>query len=145
MSASSGGGPPLEKLLTLVRSALAGALATLADVATLALLVHFARVSPHAANVPALLVGGVVNFVGNRHFAFEGAREGHLGKQALGYTVVEVCALVLNGLLFDGALRFVPALGPGYLAVRLVTSHVVFLGFSYPLWRRVFRAKRAPA
>jgi putative flippase GtrA len=96
------------------------------------------HVDPRVANVPALLVGGVVNFLGNRHYAFR-AREGHLGKQAVGYTAVELVALALNGLLFDAVLRAEPQTAHFYWLVRLATSHAVFLGWSYPLWRQVFR------
>jgi hypothetical protein len=30
-----------------------------------------------------------------------------------------------------------------YALVRLVTSHAVFLGWSFPLWRRVFAVRAA--
>ena len=89
-------------------------------------------------NVPALVVGGVANFVGNRHFAFR-ARGGSLTRHALGYTAVEVVALVLNGVLYDLALRVFPGALHLYWLVRIVTSHLVFLCWSYPLWRKVFR------
>jgi hypothetical protein len=35
-------------------------------------------------------------------------------------------------------LRLFPLTADAYWVVRLVTSHVVFLCWSYPLWRRVF-------
>jgi len=127
-----------KKVTQLLRAGVAGAAATGSDLATLALLVSVLHVDPHVANVPALLVGGIVNFLGNRHFAFR-ARAGHVGKQAMGYTVVEIVALVLNGLLYDLALRAIPGAAHVYWLVRLATSHAVFLGWSYPLWRRVFR------
>jgi putative flippase GtrA len=127
-----------HKLLRLLRAGLAGIAATASDLATLALLVSALHVNPRIANVPALVVGGVVNFIGNRHYAFRAA-SGHLGKQAIGYTAVEVTALALNGFLFDTVLRAVPAAAHVYWLVRLATSNAVFLAWSYPLWRRVFR------
>ena len=127
-----------KKVAELLRAGIAGVAATGADLATLAVLVSLVHVDPHVANVPALLVGGVVNFLGNRHFAFR-ARTGHVGKQAVGYTVVEVVALALNGVLYDLALRAIPGAAHLYWLVRLATSHAVFLGWSFPLWRRVFR------
>lgn len=102
------------------------------------------RVDPRLASAPALVAGGVANFFLNRHFAFR-ARRGHLGKQAVGYTVVEIAALVLNGVLYDLVLRLVPHAAAWYWALRLVTTNVVFLGFSYPLWRRVFSVPREDA
>jgi putative flippase GtrA len=128
------------KLFRLLRAAVAGAAATASDLATLTLLVSVLHVSPRLANVPALFVGGIVNFVGNRHYAFRAAC-GHLGKQAVGYTVVEVTALALNGFLYDTVLRSFPGASHVYWLVRLATSHAVFLAWSYPLWRRVFRVR----
>jgi putative flippase GtrA len=126
------------QLFKLLRAGVAGGLATLSDLATLTVLVGIFHVDARVASIPALIVGGVVNFVGNRYFAFRAAN-GHLGRQAAGYTVVELVALALNALLYDLALRLVPGLRPFYWLVRLVASHLVFLGFSYPLWQRVFR------
>jgi putative flippase GtrA len=111
--------------------------------ATLTLLVSVAHWPPRSANVPALVIGGVVNFVGNRRYAFH-ACQGNAAKQALGFSVVEAIALGLNGVLYDLVLRLVPAATAAYWLVRLATTNVVFLLWSYPLWRRVFRV-RSPA
>ncbi len=131
------------KLLTLLRAGVAGLAATAADLATLTVLVSVPHVDPRLASLPALLVGGVVNFLGNRHFAFR-ARDGNVGKQVAGYTAVEIVALAVNGLLYDTVLRLVPGARAAYWLVRLVTSHAVFLGWSYPLWRRVFAVRVTP-
>jgi putative flippase GtrA len=124
--------------MRILRSFVAGAGATLVDLAVLAILVSGLGFAPRVANVPALVAGGIVNFIGNRHFAFR-AGDGPLAKQALGYGAVEVVALVLNGLLFELVMRALPGHPGWYAVVRLVTSHVVFLAWSYPLWRLVFR------
>ena len=112
-----------DRIFETLRAGAAGIAATAADLAVLTLLV----------------AGGVVNFVGNRHFAFR-AQTGPLVRQAILYTLVEVIALALNGLLYDVTLRAFPGARPAYWLVRLVTSHVVFLAWSFPLWRRVFTA-----
>ncbi len=130
----------LEKLLRLARAGIAGVAATLVDVGTLAALVSLLHWDPRAASFPALALGGVANFVGNRHFAFR-AREGSLARQAALYTIVEVLALAFNALLYDAVLRAFPAARPAYWLVRLATSHLVFLAWSYPLWNRVFRVR----
>jgi len=125
-----------------LRALLAGGAATLGDVAVLAVLVSLLGVAPRVASIPALVVGGVVNFLGNRHFAFRAA-QGSLARQAVYYTIVELAALAANGVLFDVVMRLLPAhLAWAYVPVRLVTSHVVFLAWSYPLWRLVFRLPR---
>ena len=126
-----------RRLLELVRAGLAGAAATGVDLATLTLLVSVIGLTPREASVPALVAGGIVNFLGNRHFAFRAA-DGHLAKQAAGYVAVELVALALNALLYDSVLRAFPSVAHVYWLVRLVTSHAVFLFWSFPLWRRVF-------
>jgi putative flippase GtrA len=131
-----------RKLAQLLRAGIAGVAATGSDLATLALFVSVLHVDARLASLPALVVGGIVNFLGNRHFAFR-ARHGDLGKQAVGYTVVELVALGLNGLLYDTVLRTVPGASHVYWLVRLATSHLVFLAWSYPLWRLVFRVRPA--
>ncbi len=131
----------LEQLKRLLRSGAAGLAATAADLATLWLLVAVAGWGPREANVPALLVGGVVNFIGNRVYAFH-ARHGNAAVQALGYTAVEGVALVLNGVLYDFVLREAPGVAAVYWLVRLVTTNLIFLLWSYPLWHLVFRSPR---
>ncbi len=125
------------RLWELLRAGAAGVLATLVDLGVLALLVSVRHWDARHASILALLAGGVANFFGNRNFAFR-ARHGSLARQALGYAVVELVALALNGILYDAVLRTVPASAQAYWAVRLATSHLVFLAWSYPLWRRVF-------
>jgi putative flippase GtrA len=130
---------PRRDPLRVVRALLAGGAATLTDVAILAFLVSVVGVAPRVASIPALVGGGVVNFLGNRHFAFR-ASGGSLARQAVLYTMVELAALAANGVLFDVVMRLLPPeLAWAYVPVRLVTSHVVFLVWSYPLWRLVFR------
>ena len=132
----------LRVLLQTVRAGAAGIFATGIDLATLTFLVSGLHVSPHVANIPALLAGGVANFVGNRYFAFRTGTE-PVVRQAVGYTVVEAVALALNGWLFELALRLFPHATHAYWALRLATSHIVFLLWSYPLWCVVFRARPA--
>jgi putative flippase GtrA len=129
-----------RKITELLRAGIAGIAATAADMLTLTLLVSVAHVHARAASIPALVVGGIVNFVGNRHYAFR-ASAGHVGKQAVGYTAVELVALALNGLLYDTVLRALPGAVHVYWLVRLCTSNLVFLAWSFPLWRRVFRVR----
>jgi putative flippase GtrA len=126
-----------------LRAGVAGIVATAVDVGTLAVLVSGFHVSAHVANVPALVAGGVANFVGNRYFAFRS--RGRIARQALGYTVVELVALALNGWLFEVALRLFPHATNAYWALRLATSHIVFLLWSYPLWCVVFRSSSRAA
>ena len=124
----------------LIRAGAAGIFATAIDLLVLTVLVSGFHVSAEVANVPALVAGGVANFAGNRWFAFR-AHQGSLPKQALGYTVVEIVALAGNGWLFALAMHLFPQASHVYWLVRLVTTHVVFLAWSYPLWCLVFRQR----
>jgi putative flippase GtrA len=135
--------PLPTRALRLLRAGIAGVAATLVDLGVLAVLVSGLHVDPRLASLPALVCGGIANFLGNRHFAFR-ANKGSLARQAVLYTLVEVMALAMNGLLYDTVLRVVPHAADAYWAVRLATSHLVFLAWSYPLWSRVFRPSPAP-
>jgi putative flippase GtrA len=126
-----------QRFATTLRSLLAGGAATLTDLATLAFLVSALGVAPRLASWPALLAGAVVNFVGNRSFAFRA--RGQLGRHVTLFTLVELASLALNAWLFDTAMRAHPWSGAHYALVRLVVCNVVFICFSYPLWTRVFR------
>ena len=127
------------RIQRLLRAGVAGLIATGADLLTLVVLVDVARLSPRAASVPALIAGGIVNFIGNRDFVFN-ARSGNLVKQSMGYIAVELGALALNAMEYDAALRIIPAAARVFWLVRLGTTNLVFLGWSYPLWHDVFRA-----
>ena len=52
--------------------------------------------------------------------------------------LVEVGTLLLNALLFVGLVKLLPL---PYAAVRLFTTFVVFVGFSFPAWHWVFAPK----
>lgn len=125
----------------LLRSLLAGGAATFADLLVLLLAIHALHLDARVASIPALVAGGVVNFLGNRHFAFR-ARAGDVRKQALLYTATEIVALVLNGLLYDVAVRTLHPTAFGIVLTRLLTQNAVFLLWSFPLWRHVFRVEQ---
>jgi putative flippase GtrA len=140
-----------KRLERLLRAGLAGMIATGVDLLTLSLLVTVGHWTPRAASPPALILGGIVNFIGNRDYAFR-AQAGSMRKQAAGYVAVELVALALNGIAYDTVLRAVPQAGHVFWLVRLATTNLVFLAWSYPLWRKVFRVgsrsrtpTRAPA
>jgi putative flippase GtrA len=120
------------------RSTLVGVLATFVDLGLVALAVGALHVAPRAANVPALLAGAVVQFVGNRRFAFR-AGSGSLRRQIALFSLTELAALALNGLLFELVARLVPLGAAGAVATRAITTNAVYVLYSYPLWRRVFR------
>ncbi|MBI2388084.1 MAG: GtrA family protein [Deltaproteobacteria bacterium] len=126
------------KLATLGRSTIVGGAATLTDLLVLFVCMHAFGWSPRVANVPALIAGGVVNFHGNRTFAFR-ATEGRIERQATLFLLSELVTLALNGVLYDLAIRSLHPQPAGAMVIRLITQNVVFLAWSFPVWRLVFR------
>ena len=131
-----------KHLATFARSALTGGAATGVDLGVIAFAVGLLHVSPAAANAPALLAGAVVQFFGNRHFAFRG-QGGSLARQAGLFAVTELVTMALNFLLYHLVVTHV-ALGPaGAVVARAVTTNLVFVLWSYPVWARIFGSRRA--
>ncbi len=128
----------LARLRRLLRGAGVGIAATAADLLVLALLVEGAGMPVTVANVPALLVGAAVQFVGCRHLVFQ-ASGGALGRQIAGFALAEAGTLALNGLAFHLFVTLTPV---PYALARPAGTFLVFVGFSYPVWHLVFRTGR---
>lgn len=124
-----------------VRSALVGIAATGCDLAALLVLVGVFGASELAANVPALLVGAGVQYVGNKYLAFEDRSRDHVRRMTL-FAGVEAGTLALNALGFHVVVTLTSA---PYPLVRALVTLAVYASFSFPLWRRVFRASPWPA
>jgi putative flippase GtrA len=126
---------------TLARSAVVGIAATVVDLLALLVLVQVVGLPPEVANVPALAFGVIAQFVGNKIFAFRcrDARPRVLAAQTGLFAAVEAGALVLNALAFH---LLVASLHVPYPAARLVGSSVVYFGYSYPLWGKIFGKER---
>lgn len=122
---------------TFARSAVVGVLATIVDLAVLAVLVEAAGLSPAWANVPALVAGLAVQFFGNKFFAFSDRSRAYV-RQGSQFILVELGALVLSGLSFHLA---VTMLSIPYALARMVCGGLVYVSYSYPLWRLIFQAK----
>src|SRR5215470_17686531 len=82
-----------------VRSCVVGAGATLADLGALWAMVHGLDLPPTVANVPALLIGVLAQFLGCKLWAFED-RSPAIARQGGQFALVEAGALVLNALVF---------------------------------------------
>jgi putative flippase GtrA len=125
------------RFATFLRSAVAGGAATIADLAVIAFATGVLHASPKAANLPALLVGAVVQFLGNRHFAFR-AGKGSLRRQLGLFAAAEVVTLGLNAALYHVVASIFPLVPLTAVLARAITTNAVFLGWSYPVWKRVF-------
>ena len=126
------------RLATFARSALTGGAATLVDLAVIAFTVGVLHLAPAVANVPALCAGAVVQFFGNRHFAFRGGAGG-LARQAALFAVTEAVTMLLNGVLYHLIVTHVSLGAVGAVLVRAVTTNLVFVLWSYPVWKRIFQ------
>jgi putative flippase GtrA len=116
------------------RSALVGGAATVADLLALVVLVQLLGVPATIANVPALIAGVVVQFFGNKLFAFRDRSRDYARQGAL-FAAVEAGALLLNALAFHLLVTVTPL---PYLAARALGSALVYFVYSYPLWGRIF-------
>jgi len=125
---------------TLVRSAAVGIVATLVDLGALWALVHGAGLHPALANVPALALGLAVQFTGNKLYAFRD-RSRDLARQGARFAAVEAGAFALNALAYHLLVMFTPV---PYPLARLFGSSLVYFGFSFPLWGRIFRPGALP-
>jgi len=132
---------PLDKLARFARASGVGILASALDLAVLTLLVRGFGFSPQEANVPALLCGAVVQFAGARHVVF-GAGGRRMGPQLARFALAELGTLALNALAFALLTRFTPLSFP---LARVASTLLVFVGFSFPAWTRVFRSQPAHA
>ncbi len=128
-----------EKAATLLRSMLSGGAATVVDLLVLGALIEFAHVHAAIANVPAACVGALVSFWGHRSFAFRSM--GPWRRQLALFLVVEAGTLALNAGIFFLLTSRVPLFAQHYMLTRLLLSNIVYLAWSFPLWRLVFVAK----
>ena len=124
---------------TFIRSALVGIVATVVDVGALALLIHVAGLTPVQANVPALVLGVVIQYLGNKYIAFGDPSRNHLRQGGL-FLLVEAGTMLLNVLGFHLLVTLTPL---PYYVVRPVVTLAVYCGFSFPLWTRIFRRRRS--
>jgi len=115
-------------------------MATASDLICLMLLIHVVGLDKRMANVPSLLPGLVIMFVGNKLFAFED-RSKQVVKQGSIFLLIEAAAFGLNVLFFD---LLVTHTSIHEIVARLVGTNLTYLGFSFPMWSwLVFRRKSA--
>ncbi len=126
---------PDRLLLRLFRSLGVGGLATLTDLMALTLLVSGVGVPSRAASIPALVLGAVVQFVGNKRFAFRD-RSPDWARQGLQFAGVEMLGFAANALLFDLLVTRTPM---PYVVARCLGSFFVYVAICMPLWTRIFK------
>ncbi len=111
-----------------------GIAATVADLGTLYFLVESGLTSARVANLPSLLAGFCVQFLGNRYWVFRASEPPWLN-QLSKFCLVEALSFGLNWLAFE---QLITHTSLHYSLARMLSVAAVFFGFSYPLWKRIF-------
>lgn len=123
-----------ERIARFLRSSAVGIVATVIDYIVLELAARVFHVDPSLAKIPALACGTLTQFVGSRYFAFR-AQQGHLGRQLKWFAFAEFCAFWITVIVFRVMVRWMRI--PMEIA-NMVSGFIVYFGFSYPIWKRVF-------
>lgn len=127
--------PPL---VTLSRSAAVGVLATALDFLTLIVLVSALHVPARVASFPALGLGVVAQFMGNKRFAFRDESPDWL-RQGACFLAIEALGFACNALFFD---RLLVATHWPYVICRVLSTSLVYFCVCLPLWSRLFASPR---
>jgi putative flippase GtrA len=140
---------PLASARLIARHQIAAAVGTAADFATMVALVELGRLSPPRATILSAIVGGVVNFLLSRGWAFRRDHRGSAFDQALRYASASLGGAVLNAGLLALALRLVFDVGGEavripYVLVRGLVAFVVGVLYTYPVHARFVFRLRAP-
>ena len=115
-----------------LRSSLVGLVTSVVDLVIIETGIRLMKVDPALAKAIALAVCTLIQFFGNRSFAFK-AQQGRLGRQMMWFIGCEAIAAGLMCLVFRQMVRHMPLEIANALSIG-----VVYFGFSYPLWKRVF-------
>jgi len=119
------------------RSALVGLAATALDFGVLSLLVTGLGVPARVASLPALALGVLVQFIGNKWLAFRDPSPAWLRQAGL-FLAVEGLGLLANVVAFDRLVVWTPL---PYLLCRVVSTSLVYFALCLPLWARIFASE----
>ena len=119
---------------TFSRSAGVGLVATALDFLALVALVSGVGLPPRVASLPALSLGIVVQFVGNKWLAFRDPSRDWL-RQASTFLGIEALGFVCNAVCFDRLVALTPL---PFVVCRVLSTSIVYFGVCLPLWSRLF-------
>jgi putative flippase GtrA len=135
--------PRLEQLLCFARMLVVGFWANVLDFALLAACFRWLQIEAMPSRCIALVLSGVLTFVGSRSFAFR-ARQESVPKQAGRFVVAELVGVGLNLASFRLCVWLAPLTAPEL--VSFVANALVFVSFSYPVRRLlVFATPSGPS
>jgi putative flippase GtrA len=121
---------------TLSRSAAVGLVATGLDFLVLIALASVFGVPPRIASLPALSLGILAQFIGNKWIAFRDS-SGNWGRQAVCFLAIEALGFACNALCFD---RLLVLTHLPYVVCRALSTSLVYFCVCLPLWSRLFSA-----
>ena len=98
--------------------------------------VELLHISPIVAFWPAMIVGSLIQFLGNKRYAFQVKTNHRLPQELIYFAISEIISWGLNWV---GFYLLVTRMGVNYVLGRGVVSAVVYCGVSYPLWKWIFR------
>lgn len=130
---------PIGEIRMFSRSIVSSGLATTADFLLFSFLVEMASFHPAVATFLGCILGGFINFLVNKYWAFPG-NNGSMLTQGWRYVVVSGTSALLNSAGV-GLLLLLPI--SDYRIAWIVARVVVYSGWNYPLQRGfVFPAER---
>jgi ABC-type uncharacterized transport system permease subunit len=68
-----------------------------------------------------------------------------MANQALLFVATEAVTMLLNAALYQAVAARLPLTLTTAVIARIITTNLVFLLWSYPVWKRVFKPERAPS
>jgi putative flippase GtrA len=121
---------------TFRRSAVVGALVITLDVLLLGVLVEDFGVTAARANLPALGLGLLAMFFGNKYFAFRDHSD-RVASQGFAFLLVAAAAVASNAALFH---LIGPVAGASWPVARAVASTLTYFGLVYRFCGQIFHA-----
>ncbi len=119
---------------TISRSAGVGVLATALDFVTLIFLVSVLHVPARVASFPALGLGVIAQFIGNKRFAFRDESPDWL-RQGACFLAIEALGFACNAFCFD---RLLIVTHLPYVICRALSTSLVYFCVCLTLWSRLF-------
>lgn len=129
----------VQSFRVLSRSAAVGVVATALDFLTLVVLVSGFGVPARIASLPALSLGIVAQFIGNKRFAFRDRSRAWLRQAAL-FLAIEALGFACNAVCFD---RLLVGTRLPYVLCRVLSTSIVYFCVCLPLWSRLFSSRTA--
>ncbi len=119
-------------VITFLKANVASLVASACDFGFAIVLREFFGVDDVIASISGTVLGGVINFLIGRYWAFNAANKDMAG-QGIRYFITWTGNLILNGL---GVYILINHAGVDYRIAKLITSLTVAIAYNYPLQKK---------